>query len=92
MTVIFIVPKLKDKNHRDTYPYYAVLPGCLILALAAYLKEEKVILEEFYVINMEKLLKLDDKIIAGFARKGWMGIFDAHLKSISNFEKILKAN
>ncbi|NWK74041.1 hypothetical protein HYG93_07025 [Acinetobacter sp. SwsAc6] len=44
MTVIFIVPKLKDKNHRDTYPYYAVLPGCLILALAAYLKEEKVIL------------------------------------------------
>ena len=55
-------------------------------------KEEKVILEEFYVINMEKLLKLDDKIIAGFARKGWMGIFDAHLKSISNFEKILKAN
>lgn len=44
MTVIFIVPKLKDKNHRDTYPYYAVLPGCLILALASYLKEEKVIL------------------------------------------------
>ena len=41
---------------------------------------------------MEKLLKLDDKIIASFARKGWMGIFDAHLKSISNFEKILKAN
>ena len=42
--------------------------------------------------NMEKLLKLDDKIIASFAKKGWMGIFDAHLKSIGNFEKILKAN
>lgn len=55
-------------------------------------KEEKVILEEFYVINIEKLLKLDDKIIASFAKKGWMGIFDAHLKSIGNFEKILKAN
>ena len=55
-------------------------------------KEEKIILEEFYIINIEKLLKLDDKIIASFAKKGWMGIFDAHLKSISNFEKILKAN
>ncbi|RKG31420.1 hypothetical protein [Acinetobacter tianfuensis] len=44
LTIMFIVPKLKDKNHRDTYPFYALLPGCLILALAAYLKEEKVIL------------------------------------------------
>ncbi len=44
LTIIFIVPKLKDKNHRDTFPFYALLPGCLILALAAYLKEEKVIL------------------------------------------------
>ena len=44
LTIIFIVPKLKDKNHRDTFPFYAVLPGCLILALAVYLKEEKPVL------------------------------------------------
>ena len=44
LTIIFIVPKLKDKNHRDTFPYYAVLPSCIILALAVYLKEEKVAL------------------------------------------------
>ncbi len=44
ITLIFIVPKLKDKNHRDTFPFYALLPGCIILGLAAYLKEEKVIL------------------------------------------------
>ena len=44
LTIIFIVPKLKDKNHRDTFPYYAVLPGCIILALAVYLKEEKTVL------------------------------------------------
>lgn len=43
LTIIFIVPKLKDKNHRDTFPYYAVLPGCIILALAVYLKEERVV-------------------------------------------------
>lgn len=55
-------------------------------------KKEKIILEEFYIINIEKLLKLEDKIVASFAKKGWMGIFDAHLKSISNFEKVLKAN
>lgn len=55
-------------------------------------KEEKVILDEFYVIDIDKLVKLDDKIISTWARKGWMGIFDAHLKSIVNFDKILKSN
>ncbi len=54
--------------------------------------EEKTILNEFYIINIDKLIKLDDKIISSWARKGWMSIFDAHLKSISNFEKILKSN
>ncbi|OTG90966.1 hypothetical protein [Acinetobacter sp. ANC 3813] len=44
LTIIFIVPKLTDKNYRDTFSYFALLPGCLILVLAAYLKEEKVIL------------------------------------------------
>ena len=54
--------------------------------------EEKTILKDFYVIDIDKLIKLDDKIISIWARKGWMSIFDAHLKSISNFEKILKSN
>lgn len=53
---------------------------------------EKILLDEFYVVDVEKLMKLDDKIICDWARKGWMSIFDAHLKSIANFEKILKSN
>lgn len=54
--------------------------------------QEKTILDEFYVVNIDKLLKLDDETIATWAKKGWMSIFDAHLKSISNFEKILTLN
>ena len=54
--------------------------------------EEKTILSEFYIIDIQKFVQLDDETVASWARKGWMGIFDAHLKSISNFEKILKAN
>jgi hypothetical protein len=52
---------------------------------------EKIILEEFYIINIEKLTKLDDAILATWARKGWMGIFDAHIKSLNNFQKVLTA-
>lgn len=54
--------------------------------------EEKTILNEFYIINIEKLIKLDDTTIAAWARKGWMGIFDAHLKSLNNFKKVLTSN
>jgi len=52
---------------------------------------EKMILDEFYIINIEKLTKLDDTILALWARKGWMGIFDAHIKSLNNFQKVLTA-
>jgi putative transposase len=55
-------------------------------------EEEKVILDEFYIIDIQKLIKLDDKILATWARKGWMGIFDAHVKSIANFKKVLESN
>jgi hypothetical protein len=55
-------------------------------------KDEKILLKEFYVINMEKLTKLDDKVLALWARKGWMGIFDAHFKSLTNFTKVLESN
>jgi len=52
---------------------------------------ERIILDEFYIINIEKLTKLDDTILALWARKGWMGIFDAHIKSLNNFQKVLTA-
>ena len=54
--------------------------------------EEKTILSEFYIIDIQKLVQLDDETVASWARKGWMGILDAHLKSIPNFEKILRLN
>ena len=54
--------------------------------------EEKTILSEFYIIDIQKFVQLDDETIASWARKGWMGILDAHLKSIPNFEKILRLN
>jgi hypothetical protein len=51
--------------------------------------EEKTILKEFYIINREKLLQLDDATLALWAKKGWMGIIDAHTKSLNNFQNIL---
>ncbi len=53
---------------------------------------ERVLIEEFYTINIEKLIGLEDAILATWARKGWMGIFDAHLKSLANFQRVLGAN
>lgn len=52
--------------------------------------EEKVLLKEFYVINRDKLAKLDDAVLAQWARKGWMGVFDAHFNSLSKFQKVLQ--
>jgi len=54
-------------------------------------KEEVTLLKEFYVINRAKLLELDDLILALWAKKGWMGIIDAHIKSLNNFHKIVTA-
>jgi len=50
---------------------------------------EQTILEEFYIVNKEKLLKLDDATLATWAKKGWMGIIDAHIKSLGNFQKLI---
>jgi predicted transcriptional regulator len=55
-------------------------------------KDEKILLDEFYVIDINKLTKLDDEVLATWARKGWMGIFDSHLKSLANFTKVLESN
>ena len=50
---------------------------------------EKTLLKEFYIINREKLLLEDDATLALWAKKGWMGIIDAHIKSLVNFQKVL---
>ena len=47
----------------------------------------KVILEKFYVADREKLVKLPDDVLALWAKKGWITLFDTHLKSITNFRK-----
>jgi hypothetical protein len=80
---------VSKKNVKELKEYDLLVKKDLRVNLG---KEEKVILDEFYVIDIDKLVKLDDKIISTWARKGWMGIFDAHLKSIVNFDKILKSN
>lgn len=51
--------------------------------------ETKVILEEFYIVNREKLFKLPDGIVVLWAKKGWLTLFDIHLKSINNFQKVI---
>lgn len=52
--------------------------------------EEKVFLEEFYIVNAEKISQLDDTVIASWAKKGWMGIIDSHIKSLANFQKVVQ--
>lgn len=52
--------------------------------------KEHTLLKEFYVINREKLVKLDDSTLATWARKGWMSLIDAHIKSIANFQKVIQ--
>ena len=54
--------------------------------------EERTILDEFYIINIGKLIQLDDAVLAAWTRKGWMGIFDSHIKSLNNFQKVFSAN
>jgi hypothetical protein len=52
-------------------------------------EEEKTLLEKFYIINREKLVEMDDEFIATIAKKGWMSIVDCHIKSLSNFQKVI---
>ncbi len=51
--------------------------------------KEQNVLTDYYIINREKLMKLDDNTLATWAKKGWMGIIDAHLYSIRNFQKLV---
>lgn len=52
-------------------------------------EKEKIILDNFYVVNRDKLTSLDDKIVALWAKKGWMSIIDCHIRSLKNFERVL---
>jgi len=54
-----------------------------------YEKESKVILDNFYIVNREKMMQLDDHIIALWAKKGWITLADNHLKSLANFQKVV---
>lgn len=54
-----------------------------------YENETKVILDNFYIVNREKMMQLDDGIIALWAKKGWITLADNHLKSLANFQKVI---
>jgi len=54
-----------------------------------YKDGEKVLLESFYVINRDALIKLSDEILSKWAKKGWMSIIDCHINSLKRFEKVL---
>lgn len=56
-----------------------------------YEKESKVILDNFYIVNREKMMQLDDAIIALWAKKGWITLADNHLKSLANFQKVFSS-
>ena len=52
--------------------------------------ESKTILSDFYVVDKEKLYKLDDKLLVNWAKKGWLHIIEAHIESIENITKLLR--
>lgn len=51
--------------------------------------KELIILDNYYIVNEKKLENLNDEVLAVWAKKGWMGIIDAHIYSINNFSKLL---
>jgi hypothetical protein len=52
-------------------------------------EEETTILDNFYIVDRDKLKVLEDKVLATFAKNGLMSIVDCHLKSLGNFKKLL---
>lgn len=51
--------------------------------------EEKTVLENFYVVDREKLYKLDEKVLLEWAQKGWLTLIDCHIRSLRNFTNIV---
>ncbi len=50
--------------------------------------KESSLLNGFSVVNREKLLKLSDKKLADFARRGYLELAYYHLRSLSNFQRL----
>ena len=50
--------------------------------------KESSLLNGFSVVNREKLLKLSDKKLADFARRGYLELAYFHLKSLANFQRL----
>jgi len=52
-------------------------------------EEEKTILENFYMVDREKLYALDDALLLEWAKKGWLTLIDCHIKSLRNFVNLV---
>ena len=52
--------------------------------------EKIIILDNYKIVDEKKLENLNDEVLSLWAKKGWMGIIDAHLYSINNFNKLLQ--
>lgn len=75
-----IILELKKHNLLKKQEFKIVLDGT-----------EKVVLEEFYVVDRTKLVELDDATLALWAKNGWIHLIDTHLESLVNFEKVVKS-
>ncbi len=51
--------------------------------------EPKTILSDFYVVNQERLYKLDDKILLDWLKRGWIYLIENHMRSIENIDLLL---
>jgi len=51
--------------------------------------EIKPVISDYYIVDKNRLNKLDDETLALWSRRGWMGIIDAHIYSLRNFKKLV---
>lgn len=51
---------------------------------------DKILISGFKIVNRKKLYELPDSTLASWARNGILTFIDAHLKSLSNIEKLIK--
>ncbi|MGP1506474.1 MAG: SapC family protein [Campylobacter sp.] len=54
-------------------------------------EENRALISGFYVVDREKLDKLDDKTLADFARRGYLELIYTHLQSLSNLQILTDA-
>ena len=73
-----IIKELQDKDLLIKQSFNVKIDGKIIN-----------ILKEYYIINRPKLSQIDDATLALWAKKGWMGIIDAHTYSLRNFKTLV---